>query len=325
MIERRRIFIIKGKRNKRVRREKRLSRKILLKDLQQHPTPRDFFGYISTEKTGSKKRVLEKYVNSSKKELKETRENSILHLSREIVNHRRLCSVTARDINNPTLPSLHQHHKSYNNYDDTSSINASTKLIPRKIPTKKFSGNLSYLETMNSSKQQLSSSNTDMSLGDQHASSRTYTLGSRRRGSEHNNSIPAPEIVLPIINEYKYNFTMKEEANKSLFKSMRELQNEQNSEKISKEKLEVKLKDKIIRRAKSKKVNTKGSKDINVDICRYTKQKYIRDVYIKNKVPNIDKRKKRTRKISKLKRLNKSQIKVIKGSSTQKLDLSSCI
>ena len=47
---------IKKEEKKRKRLEKRLSRKLFLQDSKKNSAPKDFFGYISAEKSGSKKR-----------------------------------------------------------------------------------------------------------------------------------------------------------------------------------------------------------------------------------------------------------------------------
>lgn len=113
--------------------------------------------------------------------------------------------------------------------------------------------------------------------------------------------------------------------NESLLRSMRYLQKSQDYE--SKQKQPVKIEssevdctlgsqlvEKRIKNISSKKPEAKPKL---FSICPFTENKYIKDVYVKNIVPDImgtskkNKRKRKIKKLSKIrKRINKSQIRV---------------
>ena len=183
-------------------------------------------------------------------------------------DHKRLCSVSAREDLLTTLPNLRyrfinnlyfrSQNQSTNMYnDETSSVDmTSSKSISRIAPKKKNSWNLSYLESINASRvKALSTSKTDGDFCENDPSQAYSMRDNSRRSSMHNKStcLPSSETNLPIINEYKMsNSTMREENNKSLFKSMRELQENQIMAKKPKKLSPIKFKEKVIQKPRGK-------------------------------------------------------------------------
>ena len=175
----------------------------------------------------------------------------------------------------------------------------------------------------------------------------------QRRRSLHNNStaMPNSEICLPIINEYRSNSTVKDakiqifshnnlksklwssnkenkNINKYLFNSLRDLQYSDNNRKIiSKEVSQNKIEKYLTNKEAGNKIKNRKiakNKEIDITICKFTKDKYIKDVYVKNKVPKFNIKLKKRKKGSKIRKVNVSQIRVFKGSPTRNLNLSSC-
>lgn len=95
--------------------------------------------------------------------------------------------------------------------------------------------------------------------------------------------------------------------NESLLSSLRNLQKSQNHEN--------KLSPNMSKSKNNKFENSsKGIEQKSMQpLCPFTKKKYIKDIYVKNIVPDIintTKKARRQRKLAKIRRLNKSQIKV---------------
>lgn len=145
------------------------------------------------------------------------------------------------------------------------------------------------------------------------------------------------EISLPVISEFRTITSLKEKQNiylnkieskgdESLLKSLRHLQKSQDYGSKSKRETSPEIKNNQTCVYVPKLVNKKRrsiSKDTNSLICKFTLKKYIKDVYIKNKVPNFDnKAKKRSKRASKIRKINKSQIKVKKENVVAQLDIS---
>jgi hypothetical protein len=165
--------------------------------------------------------------------------------------------------------------------------------------------------------------------------------------------INSPELSLPVISEFRSATTLKEKQgiymnkvevkeNESLLKSLRYLQQDQDYS--TKTKMQTKASSSVshnrtssvIHHNRSCIVESKGktegikklaSKDTNTLICRFTKNRYIRDVYIKHKVPDFNKKskRKRSKKAIKIRKINKSQIKVLKSSTISQLSFSKCL
>ena len=147
--------------------------------------------------------------------------------------------------------------------------------------------------------------------------------------------IPKVQNTLPSINESSNSVNFKEKQrifiqqieaknNESLLKSMRYLQVSQDHELKFKEKekimskevdnmLNVKVLEKKVKHILAKKPEPKHKIQ---SVCPFTENKYIKDVYVKNIVPDIigahkkNKKKKRTKKGSKIRKVNKSQIRI---------------
>jgi hypothetical protein len=160
------------------------------------------------------------------------------------------------------------------------------------------------------------------------------------------------ELSLPVISEFRSATTLKEKQgvyinkvevkeNESLFRSLRYLQQDQDYSTKTKTKTQASSvishnRTSSVRhhnrscivdsKAKTELMKKLSSKDTNTLICKFTKDRYIRDVYIKHKVPDFDKksRRRKARKAIKIRKLNKSQIKVMKSFTNSQLNFSKC-
>jgi predicted RNA-binding protein YlxR (DUF448 family) len=184
--------------------------------------------------------------------------------------------------------------------------------------------------------------------------------GSIQRRPRHKNShststydvINPEELSLPAISEFRSATTLKEKQgiyinkvevkeNESLLKSLRYLQQDQDYSTNTKTKTQASSfishnRTSSVRphnrscivesKPKTEVMKKLASKDTNTLICRFTKDRYIRDVYIKHKVPDFDKKskRKRTKKATKIRKINRSQIKVLKSSTISQLSFSKC-
>lgn len=146
---------------------------------------------------------------------------------------------------------------------------------------------------------------------------------------------PKSQNTLPAINEYRdasgfkdkqgiYIRQIESKNNESLLRSMRYLQKSQDYETKQKKPAKIESKEvdcnltvqpveKRVRSIASKKAEPKQRL---FSICPFTENKYIKDVYIKNIVPDIIggnrkyRKKRRSKKLSKIRKINKSQIQV---------------
>lgn len=188
---------------------------------------------------------------------------------------------------------------------------------------------LSYLEDTHIIKSKfLSACNTSHSFHlNNSIHSRTSSVTKQGRKESTNDcstGVQESDTMLPAISEYRtapslkakqsmYTSHIDAKKNESLLRSMKHLQQSQDYEwKFKSSPLAIK--EKLLKSVRHLKSFAKkpAAREKNLSVCRYTEDRYIKDVYIKNRVPSIDRPQGKKRRKTKLRKLNKSQIHVEK-------------
>lgn len=314
-----------------------MSRKL---ELRSKSTTRDYYGYISTEKPSKKLHINDAHGTSTNLSLDS---NVSGHCLQHKCDKRRLWSITARGDELSILPSLRQPSMD-SNFVGYAGEYWEQRLRNNSETKKAYFTDTSVFNPSKFSKTKfLTACNTSNSFHTQNTNfSRTSSVGRQpRRNSIQDGSciLPSSDTTLPAINEYRTASTLKakqsmykshieSKKNESLLRSMKYLQESQDYEnkvKWSPNKTSVKFwpQEKLVTNRGPRVQLQQFSKSVNLgkalkpakyshrvtSVCRYTEDKYIKDVYIKNKVPDID-NKKKVKKGIKFRKLNKSQIKM---------------